>query len=93
MQNSMEMLSFLGFGPKYFLGHTWSKNLNLFVRGKICYLDKFEYAELNGGVLCICFRLETPFPKNENCHFQLKFDTYSNSNTKNSVVMFTLFIF
>ena len=93
MQNSMEMLSFLGFGPKCFLGHTWSKNLNLFVRGKICYLDKFEYAELNGDVLCICLRLETPFPKNENCHFQLKFDTYSNSNTKNSVEMFTLFIF
>ena len=43
-----------------------------------------------------CFRLETLFlgkfgSKNENCQFQLKFDTYSNSNMKSSMVMLTLF--
>ena len=42
--------------------------------------------------------LETSFlgkfgPKNENFQFQLKFDTLSNSNMKNSMVMFTLFVF
>ena len=34
------------------------------------------------------FRLEIPI---ENCQFQLKCDTQSNSNMKNSVVMFTVF--
>ena len=58
----------------------------------------FEYAKFNDGVLCICFRLETPFlgkfgPKKENCKFRLRFDTQCNSNMKNSMVMLTLFIF
>ena len=69
----------IGFDPKY-VGHIWSKISNLFVEGKICSLDVFEYAELNGGVPRICFRLEIPFlgkfgPKNENSQFQLIFGT------------------
>ena len=44
------------------------------------------------------FWLEIPFlgkfvPKNQNCHFQLKFGTYSNSNMQNSMVMFISFVF
>ena len=39
IQNSMRMFTYLGFDPKYFFGHIWSKNSNLFVQGKICYLD------------------------------------------------------
>ena len=42
--------------------------------------------------------MELPFlgkfsPNNENCHFKLKFGTYSNWNMKNSMVMFTVFVF
>ena len=49
-----------------------------------------------GGVHCICLRLEIPLlskfgPKNENCQFQLKFGTLSNSNMKNSMVMLLFF--
>ena len=32
-------------------------------------------------------------PKNRNCHFKLKFGTYTNSNMKNSMVMFIFFVF
>ena len=51
-----------------------------------------------GGVHCICFRLEIPFlgkfgPKNENCQFQLKFGTLSNSNMKNSMVILHISLF
>ena len=42
--------------------------------------------------------LEIPFlgkfsPKNQNNQFQLKFNTESKSNIKNSIVMFTLFVY
>ena len=50
--------------------------------------------EFNGGVHFFCFRWETPFqgkfgPKNQNCQFQLKFGTKTNSNMQSSVVVFT----
>ena len=32
-------------------------------------------------------------PKNQNCHFKLKFGTYTNSNLQNSMVMFILSLF
>ena len=32
-------------------------------------------------------------PKNQNCHFKLKFGTYTNSNMQNSMVMFSFFVF
>ena len=52
------------------------------------------YAEFNGGVHFIRFRLKIPFleklgPKNQNCQFKLKFGNCPNSNTQNSIVMFT----
>ena len=95
-QNSMGMFTFLSFGLKYLFWAYWSKSSNLFVQGKIHYLDWSEYAELSRGVLCICFRLDTPFlgkfgPKNENCQFQLKFDTQPNSKMSKSI--FTIFVF
>ena len=42
--------------------------------------------------------MEIPFlgkfgPKNQNCHFKLKFGTYTNSNMHNSMVMFILSVF
>ena len=40
------------------LRQIWSKNSKLFVQSKIWYKDKFEYAEFNGCVHFICFRLE-----------------------------------
>ena len=45
-----------------------------------------------------CFWVEIPFlgkfgPKNQNCHFKLKFGTYTNSNMQNSMVMFILSVF
>ena len=57
-----------------------------------------QICRIHGGVYCICFRLGIAFlgkfgPKNENCQFQLKFGTKSNSNMKNPMVMFTLSIF
>ena len=43
------------------------------------------------------FRLEIPLgkfdPKSQNCQFNLKFGTLTNSNTQNSVVMFTFSFF
>ena len=45
-----------------------------------------------------CFWVEIPFlgkfgPKNQNCHFKLKFGTYTNSNMQNSMVMFIFLVF
>ena len=42
--------------------------------------------------------MEIPFlgkcgPKNQNCHFKLKFCTYTNSNMQSSMVMFIFFCF
>ena len=42
--------------------------------------------------------MEIPFlgkfgPKNQNCHFMLKFGTYTNLNMQNSMVMFTFSVF
>ena len=62
------------------------------------YLDLFEYAQFNGGVLFICSRLKIPFlgkfgPENHNCQFKLRFGTKTNSNMQNSMVVFTLSVF
>ena len=80
MQNSMGMFTFLGFAPKYLFWEYLVQEFKFVCSGKNFLPRLIKYAELNGGVLCICFRLETPFlgklgPKNENCQFQLKFDT------------------
>ena len=45
-----------------------------------------------------CFWVEILFlgkfgPKNQNCHFKLKFGTYTNSNMQNSMVMFSFSVF
>ena len=32
-------------------------------------------------------------PKNQNCHFMLKFSTYTNSNMQNSLMLFSFFVF
>ena len=45
-----------------------------------------------------CFSVEIPFlgklgPKNQNCHFMLKFGTYTNPNMQNSMVMFIFSVF
>ena len=50
--------------------------------------------EFNGGVHFFYFRWETPFlgkfgPKNQNCQFQLKFGTKTNSNMQSPMVVFT----
>ena len=51
--------------------------------------------KFNGGVYFICFRLaQQPFlgkvcPKSQNCHFKLKIGNKTNSNIKNSMVIFT----
>ena len=54
----------------------------------------FEYAELNGGVHFIRFRLEITFldkidPKSQNCQFKLKCEFKTNSNMQNSIALFT----
>ena len=95
MQNSIRMFTVLGFGPKYLF---WAYLMEKF---KFVCSGKFA-TQINSniqnsmGVFFILLKLETPFlgkfgPKNENCQFQLKFDTQSNSNMKNSVVMLTLY--
>ena len=52
------------------------------------------YAEFNGAVHFFSFRPETPFlgkfgPKNQNCQFNVKFGTLTNSNMQNSMGLFT----
>ena len=76
----MEMFTFLDFGSKNLFWAYLVQKFKFVCSGKSCYLDNLEYAELNGGVVCICLRLETPSlgefgPKNLNCQFQLKFYT------------------
>ena len=53
-----------------------------------------EYAKFNGAVHFFCFRPETPFlgkfdRKNQNFQFKLKCVTWTNSNMKNSMALFT----
>ena len=90
MQNSMGIFTFLGFSPKCLF---WTYLVHKFVcSGKnllprLVWMCRTQWF----SVLCIYFRLKTPFlgnfgPKNENCQFQLKFHTKSNSNMKNSMV-------
>ena len=48
--------------------------------------------EISGSVYLFCLRPEKPYlskfsPQNQNCHFELKIGTKTNSNMKNSMVM------
>ena len=57
-----------------------------------CFFQS-EYAEFSGYVDFPQFRQQIPFlgkfgPKNPNCQFILKFDTSTNSNIQNSMVIF-----
>ena len=54
-------------------------------------------AKFNGSVDFFRFRPEIPFfgefgLKNQNCQFKPEFGTLTNSNTKNSMVMFIFFV-
>ena len=58
------------------------------------YLHWLGYAEFSAHVHFFHFRLELPFlhkfgPKNQKCLLKVKFDSYTNSNMQNSVVVFT----
>ena len=59
---------------------------------------QFECAEFSGYVHFFRFRLQIPFfgkfgPKNQNCQFNLKFGTWTNSNMQNSMAMFNFSAF
>ena len=48
--------------------------------------------------LFFCFRAQMAFfgkfcPKNQNCHFMLKFGTYTNSSMQKSMKLFSFFFF
>ena len=63
-------------------GQIWSKKI------------KAVSLSWNSILRLFCFRPETPFlgkfgPKNQNCQFNLKFGTWTNSNMENSMVVFT----
>ena len=66
------------------------------VQAGIWYLDSFEYVEFNGDVYFFCFLLEIRVlgkfgPKIQDFQdylIKVKFDTYTNLNMKNSVVVF-----
>ena len=95
MQNSIRMFTVLGFGPKYLFWAYLMQKFKFVCSGKFATQIKSNIQN-SMGVFFILLKLETPFlgkfgPKNENCQFQLKFDTQSNSNMKNSMVMFTPF--
>ena len=58
------------------------------------YLHWLGYAEFSAHVHFFHFRLELHFlhkfgPKNQKCLLKVKFDSYTNSNMQNSVVVFT----
>ena len=89
---------FLFLGGNALFGQNWPKKSKLSVEAEISKLDYFEYAELNDTVHFFSFGVEIPFlgkfgPRNENCHFKLKFGTYTNLNIQNSMVMFIFFLF
>ena len=44
----------------------------------------FDWKYSFGGKFC---------PKSQNCQFKVKLDTYTNSNIKNSMAVFTFFVF
>ena len=98
MQNSMMLFTFFVFEWKYpFWANlvqkvkiiSWSWNLV----ARLIWICRIQWS-----CSFFCFWLEMPFlgkfgPKNQNCHFKLKFGTYSNSNMQNSMVMFILSVF
>ena len=98
MQNSMMLFSFLVFDWKYpFWANlvqkvkiiSWSWNLVARLI-RICIIE--WCCSLFG------FWVEIPFlgkfgPKNQNCHFKLKFGTNTNSNIQNSMLMFIFLVF
>ena len=79
---------FLGkFGPK----------TKIFSEDDIWYLEYFEYAEYGGYNLFFYFRPEVPFlrkfgPKVQSYLFKLRFATYSNLGTLNTMVLITFSI-
>ena len=98
MQNSMGMFTLLGFGPKYLFSAYLVQKLKFVCSGKNlvprliqicrtqwwCSLHRFQAGNT------LFWRV---LSKNENYQFQHEFDTYCNSNIKNSMVMLALFIF
>ena len=79
-------------------GQIWSKKSKLSLWAEIWYLKQFEHAEFNGDVHFFCFWSEISFwdkfgRKSQNYHFKLKFVTYTNSNMKNSMMLFSFFSF
>ena len=98
MQNSMVMFTFYVFGWKYFFGQFWSKKSKLSVLGETRYLYQLEYAEFNDDVHFFRFRPEILFlgkfvQKNQNSKYKVKLDTLSNSNMRDSMMLFTFFAF
>ena len=98
MQNWMMMFTFSVFDRKY---PSWA---NLAEKSKIV-CSKWSLIQrlilifrIQWWCFFICFRLEVPFldkfrPKNQNCQFELKIGTQTNSNMKNSMVMFSFSVF
>ena len=65
---------------------------------QICLFRVKSATETNSNMQNSSVKLEIPFlskfsPKNQNNQFQLKFNTLSKSNIKNSIVMFTHFVY
>ena len=62
-----------------------------------CFFQS-ECAEFSSYVHFFRFRPQIPFsgkfgPKNQNCQFILKFDTWTNSNLQNAMAMFNVSAF
>ena len=98
MQNSMMLFTFFVFEWKYpFWANlvqkvkiiSWSWNLV----ARLIWICRIQWCcslflFLSGNTL-----FGQIWSKNQNCHFKLKFGTYSNSNMQNSMVMFILSVF
>ena len=78
-----------------FLGKFGPKKSKLLVQTEIWFLDWYEFSGFKRQCWLFQFRPEMSFlgkfgSKNQNYQFKLKFDTYTNWNMQNSVVLFYL---
>ena len=98
MQNSMVMFILSVFHWKYPFWANLVKKIKIISWSWNLVARLIWICRIQWWCSFFCFWLEMPFlgkfgPKNQNCHFKLKFGTYTNSNMQNSIVMFTFSVF
>ena len=98
MQNSMMLFSFFVFKWKCPFRANLAQKVKIISWIWNLVARLIQICRIQWCCSLFCFWVEIPFlgkfgPKNQNCHFKLKFRTYTKWNMQNSVVMFIYFVF